>query len=408
VYLGQFPSPLICIQLAAAPVSPFISDICGCPFSPGWLTEAGHASYFPRRAKARFVRAGCWQRAFSSRTEPSLKVAVFSTKPYDRRFLEAANADGRHQLHFLDMRLSTESAALARGARVVCAFVNDDLGAPVLKELSELGIGLVVLRSAGFNNVDLEAARVLGVKVARVPAYSPHAVAEHTVALILALNRKIHRAYNRVREGNFALDGLLGFDLSGKTVGIVGTGNIGVVLARILTGFGCKLVGNDIAPNPACEALGMTYVSREEIFARSDILSLHCPLTPDTHHMIRGETLAQLKRGMMLINTSRGAVVETRAAIRGLKEGIIGSLGLDVYEEEADLFFEDLSDSFIRDDVFARLLTFPNVLITGHQAFFTEEALANIAQTTIANITAFAEHGRALHEVSIEKIAHKA
>jgi len=337
-----------------------------------------------------------------------LKVTVFSTKPYDRRFLEAANADRGHQLHFLDMRLSKESAALARGSTVVCAFVNDELGAPILKELSELGIALVALRSAGFNNVNLEAARKFGMRVARVPAYSPHAVAEHTVALILALNRKIHRAYNRVREGNFALDGLLGFDLNGKTAGIVGTGNIGAVLTRILAGFGCRLLGNDIVPNPACEALGMTYVSREEIFARSDILSLHCPLTPDTHHMIRGETLAQLKRGMMLINTSRGAVVESRAAIRGLKEGIIGSLGLDVYEEEADLFFEDLSDRFIRDDVFARLLTFPNVLITGHQAFFTEEALANIAQTTIANITAFAEHGRALHEVSVEKIAHKA
>lgn len=281
-----------------------------------------------RLASSGLTRCQC---AFSSRTEPSLKVTVFSTKPYDRRFLEAANADRGHQLHFLDMRLSKESARLARGSRVVCAFVNDELGAPVLKELSELDIGLVALRSAGFNNVDLKAARALGVKVARVPAYSPHAVAEHAVALILALNRKIHRAYNRVREGNFALDSLLGFDLSGKAVGIVGTGNIGVVLARILAGFGCKLMGNDIAPNPACEALGMTYVSREEIFARSDILSLHCPLTPDTPHMI-----------------------------------------------------------------------------PGHQAFFTEEALVNIAQTTIANITAFAEHGQALHEVSIEKIAHKA
>jgi D-lactate dehydrogenase len=336
-----------------------------------------------------------------------VKVTVFSTKPYDRQFLEAANADQGHQLHFLETRLSIESAVLSQGSVAVCAFVNDDLGEPVLNELSRAGIRLVALRSAGFNNVDLEKARNLGLKVARVPAYSPHAVAEHTVALMLALNRKIHRAYNRVREGNFALNGLLGFDLSGKTVGIVGTGKIGAVLARILKGFGCDLIGNDIVPNPACEELGMVYVSREELFARADILSLHCPLTPDTHHIICSATLAQLKRGMMLINTSRGAVIETRAVIRGLKEGIIGSLGLDVYEEEADLFFEDLSNRLIRDDVFARLLTFPNVLITGHQAFFTQEALAGIADTTLANITAFAKHGRALHEVSVEKIASK-
>jgi D-lactate dehydrogenase len=230
-------------------------------------------------------------------------------------------------------------------------------------------------------------------------------VAEHTVALILALNRKIHRAYTRVREGNFALDGLLGFDLYGKTAGLVGTGRIGEVVARILSGFGCVLLGNDIAPNPACEALGMRYVSCEELFANSDIVTLHCPLTPDTHHMIRMETLPLLKRGVMLINTSRGAVVETQAVIRGLKEDIIGSLGLDVYEEESDLFFEDLSSQVLQDDVFARLLTFPNVLITGHQAFFTREAMENIARTTMENISAFAAHGQSLHEVSIEKIA---
>uniref|UniRef100_UPI00135C726C 2-hydroxyacid dehydrogenase n=1 Tax=Chelativorans xinjiangense TaxID=2681485 RepID=UPI00135C726C len=304
-----------------------------------------------------------------------MKVAVFSTKPYDREFLAAANGKAGHDLQFLDVRLALETVPLAQGAEAICAFVNDDLSKPVLEALRGLGIRLVALRSAGFNNVDLEAARDLGIKVARVPAYSPHAVAEHTVALILALNRKIHRAYNRVREGNFALEGLLGFDLHGKTVGIVGTGKIGEALARILAGFGCRLLANDPVPNPACERLGAAYVPREEIFAQSDILSLHCPLTPDTHHMIRAETLPLLKPGMMLINTSRGAVIETRSVIRGLKEGIIGSLGLDVYEEEADLFFEDLSDRFIRDDVFARLLTFPNVLITGHQAFFTREAL---------------------------------
>jgi D-lactate dehydrogenase len=339
--------------------------------------------------------------------EQELRVTVFSTKHYDQDFLTAANAEHGHELRFLEARLSSESAALAQGSEAVCAFVNDDLGAQVLNELSGLGVRLVALRSAGFNNVDLQTASDLGLKIARVPAYSPHAVAEHTVALILALNRKIHRAYNRVREGNFALDGLLGFDLNGKTVGIVGTGKIGEIVAHILSGFGCELLGNDMAPNPACEALGMQYVSREEMFARSDILTLHCPLTPDTLHMIRLETLPQLKRGVMLINTSRGAVVETRAVISGLKEGIIGSLGLDVYEEEADLFFEDLSNQVLHDDVFARLLTFPNVLITGHQAFFTREAMVNIAQTTMENISAFAERGQALHEVSVEKIVCK-
>lgn len=334
-----------------------------------------------------------------------MKVTVFSTKPYDRQFLDAANAAPVHALHFLDMRLSAQSAKLATGSDAVCAFVNDDLSAPVLEILAQGGVRLVALRSAGFNNVDLPAARDLGLTVARVPAYSPHAVAEHTLALILALNRNIHRAYNRVREGNFALDGLMGFDLQGKTVGIVGTGKIGEVLAKILRGFGCTLLGHDIAPNPICENLGVSYVGREEIFARSDILTLHCPLTPQTHHMIDAKTLGLLKPGMMLINTSRGAVVDTRAVIQGLKEGVIGHLGLDVYEEEGDLFFEDLSDGVIHDDVFARLLTFPNVLITGHQAFFTREALSKIAETTIGNITAFAQEGQALHEISVEKIA---
>ncbi len=337
-----------------------------------------------------------------------MKVTVFSTKPYDREFLARANAGKGHELLFLDARLSAESAVLARGTEAVCAFVNDDLGAAVLKELSACGIRLVVLRSAGFNNVDLEAAHRLGIRVARVPAYSPHAVAEHTIALILALNRKIHRAYNRVREGNFLLDGLMGFDLCGKTVGIVGTGKIGEVLVRILAGFGCRLLGHDPVPNPACEALGLTYVSREEILARSDILTLHCPLTPDTRHMIGLDALTRLKPGMMLVNTSRGAVIDTRAVIRGLKEGIIGSLALDVYEEEADLFFEDLSSQVLQDDVFARLLTFPNVLITGHQAFFTREALTSIAETTIANIAAFAASGDPLYEVSVEKLVPRA
>jgi D-lactate dehydrogenase len=334
-------------------------------------------------------------------------VTVFSTKPYDADFLTAANGQAGHDIRFLDMRLSPDTAVLADGAQAVCAFVNDDLSAPVLEILARGGTTLIALRCAGFNNVDLTAARDLGLTVARVPAYSPHAVAEHTVALILSLNRNIHRAHNRVREGNFALDGLLGFDLHGKTVGIVGTGTIGAVLARIMAGFGCTILGHDVAENPDCVALGMEYVPRDAIFARSDILSLHCPLTPDTHHMIGFDTLAQFKRGVMIVNTSRGAVIDARAAIAGLKDGTIGGLGLDVYEEEADLFFEDLSDMAIQDDVFARLLTFPNVLITGHQAFLTHEALTAIAETTIANIDAFASSGSALHEISVEKLAPK-
>jgi D-lactate dehydrogenase len=336
-----------------------------------------------------------------------MKVAVFSTKPYDRRFLDAANSDGKHRFSYFEVRLSAETAALAQGAKAVCAFVNDEIDRVVLQDLAGYGVGLIALRCAGFNHVDLQAARDVGITVARVPAYSPHAVAEHTVGLILTLNRQIHRAYNRVREGNFALDGLLGFDLYGKTAGIVGTGQIGEVVARILTGFGCTVLANDPCPNPTCETLGVRYVDRTELFASSDIVTLHCPLTPDTHHLVDTRCLRQMKRGMMLINTSRGAVVDTRSVIRGLKEGTIGSLGLDVYEEEADLFFEDLSARFIADDVFARLLTFPNVVVTGHQAFFTAEALLNIAETTISNISTFAENGRALYEISVEKIAHR-
>ncbi|KFG69696.1 2-hydroxyacid dehydrogenase [Microvirga sp. BSC39] len=334
-----------------------------------------------------------------------MHVTVFSTKPYDRRFLDASNATAGHRLSYLEARLSVETCGLANGADGVCAFVNDEVNADVLASLASMGVKLVALRAAGFNNVDLEAARREGITVARVPAYSPHAVAEHTIALILTLNRNVHRAYNRVREGNFALEGLLGFDLAGKTTGVVGTGKIGEVVCRILTGFGCTVLAYDPQPNAACEQMGVRYVPLEELLSLSDIVTLHCPLTPATHHLIDARTLARMKPGVMLINTSRGAVIDTRAALRGLKDGTIGYLGLDVYEEEADLFFEDLSQRFIGDDVFARLLTFPNVLITGHQAFFTEEALTNIADTTIGNITAFERTGRAVHEVSVEKIA---
>ncbi|TGD60369.1 2-hydroxyacid dehydrogenase [Tabrizicola sp. WMC-M-20] len=329
-----------------------------------------------------------------------MRVDVFSAKPHDRSFLSLAANGQALELTFHEARLNRDTARLAASAEVVCAFVNDDLSAEVVIELAALGVRMIALRSAGFNHVDLIAARAAGLSVARVPAYSPHAVAEHTVALILALNRKTHRAYNRVREGNFALDGLMGFDMHGKVAGIVGTGLIGTVLARILRGFGCEVLASDPQPSAECEVLGVTYVPMEELLSRSDIITLQCPLTPATHHLINDTAITAMKPGAMLINTSRGAVIDTRAVTRGLKSGQIGALGLDVYEEEGDLFFEDLSDSFIPDDVFARLLTFPNVLITGHQGFFTREALEAIAETTIANIAAFRESGLPLHPVS--------
>lgn len=317
-----------------------------------------------------------------------MKVAVFSTKSYDRQFLDAANAGGAQELVFFEPRLLPETAPLAAGFEGICAFVNDRLDRTVLEQVAKGGTRLIALRSAGFNNVDLEAARALGMTVVRVPAYSPYAVAEHTVGLMLALNRHLPRAAARVREGNFSLDGLLGFDMHGKTVGIIGTGKIGTVVTTILNGFGCRLFGFDPYPNDACRELGMDYVHLDDLLRQSDIITLHLPLTPESHHMIDEASIDRLTPGVMLINTSRGALLDTAAVIEGLKTGQIGSLGLDVYEEEADLFFEDLSNYVIQDDVFARLLTFPNVLITGHQAFFTREALSAIAQTTIDNITA--------------------
>lgn len=315
-----------------------------------------------------------------------MQTAVFSTKSYDRQFLEPVALAAGHALTFFEPRLSLETAVLARGFPAVCAFVNDQLSTPVLEELAHHGCRAVALRCAGFNQVDLETARRLGVRVARVPAYSPHAVAEHTVGMILALNRKFHRAYNRVREGNFSLDGLLGFDLFGRTVGIIGTGQIGAVVTKILSGFGCRLLLHDVAENPACQPLG-EYAPLEQLLAASDILTLHCPLTPQTRHLINAHSLSQMRPGAMLVNTSRGALVDTRAAIEALKSGRLGYLGLDVYEEESDLFFEDLSEQVIQDDVFSRLLTFPNVLVTSHQAFFTQNALEQIAAVTVSNLT---------------------
>jgi len=315
-----------------------------------------------------------------------MRALFFSSQTYDQDSFNAAPAVDGLQLHFLPARLSEDTAVLAAGHEVVCAFINDDLSAPVLERLAAAGTRLIALRSAGYNHVDLAAARRLGLTVVRVPAYSPHAVAEHAVALILSLNRRLHRAYNRTREGDFSLHGLTGFDLHGKTVGVVGTGQIGLAFARIMAGFGCQLLAFDPCPNPEVIALGARYVELNELLRRSNIISLHCPLTPQTRHLINIQSLGDLLPGAMLINTGRGALVDTPALIEALKSGQLGYLGLDVYEEEAQIFFEDRSDQPLQDDVLARLLTFPNVIVTAHQAFLTREALAAIAGTTLDNI----------------------
>jgi len=318
-----------------------------------------------------------------------VKIAVFSTKPYDRDHLAAANAGAGHELTFFEAHLEPSTAVLAQGFAGVCAFVNDRLDREVLDTLAAGGTRLLTLRSAGFNHVDLDAAAELGITVTRVPAYSPDAVAEHAVGLILSLDRKFHRAYARVREANFSLHGLLGFDLCGRTVGVVGTGQIGRVFCRIMHGFGCRLLAHDLKADPGCEALGARYVSLDELFREADIVSLHCPLTPQTRHLVNAGRLARMKPGAMLINTGRGGLIDTPAVVAALKSGHLGYLGMDVYEEEEGLFFEDLSDTVVQDDVLMRLLTFPNVLVTAHQGFFTREALDNIARVTLANATAF-------------------
>jgi D-lactate dehydrogenase len=315
-----------------------------------------------------------------------MRIAMFSTKPYDRRSFEAANSG--HDIVYLEPRLARETATLAAGARAICVFVNDDVSAPVLQALHAGGTRVVLLRCAGFNNVDLKEAERLGIVVARVPAYSPHAVAEFTIGLLLSLVRGIHRAYQRTREGNFALEGLLGFDLHGRTAGVIGTGKIGALVARALAaGFGCRVLAYDVHRDPALEALGVTYTDPRTIAAESDIITLHCPLTPETHHVIRGETLALARPGLILVNTSRGGLIDAEAAIEALKTGRLGGLAIDVYEQEADVFFEDLSNEILTDDLLARLLTFPNVLVTGHQAFFTRDALQAIAEVTLGNAT---------------------
>jgi D-lactate dehydrogenase len=318
-----------------------------------------------------------------------MRVAVFGARSYDRHHLGAANQRHGHDLFFLDAGLDANTAALAEGSGAVCAFVNDRVDAEVLGLLKKLGVRLVALRCAGFNNVDLEAAEGLGLPVVRVPAYSPHAVAEFTIGLLLALDRKIHRAWARTREDNFALDGLVGRNLHGRVVGVVGTGRIGALVARTLRcGFGCEVLAADPQPDPEVEAMGVRYVPREELLAASDIVTLHCPLTPETQHLIDAEMLERARPGLTIVNTSRGALIDTPALIAALKSRKLGGVALDVYEQEGDLFFRDLSGEIMQDDVFARLQTFPNVLVTGHQAFLTEEALDAIAEATLANISA--------------------
>lgn len=335
-----------------------------------------------------------------------MRTAVFSTKPYDEKYLRLA-AGPDDEFVFFEARLASNTRSLAHEFPCLCAFVNDQLDGETLEELARQGLRLIALRCAGFNNVDLVAAEANGITVVRVPSYSPHAVAEHAVALMLTLNRQLHRAYQRVRDGNFSLDGLLGFDFHGRTVGVIGTGKIGEVACQIVKGFGCHVVAFDMHKNPNCEALGVEYVDLPTLYQQSDVISLHCPLVPATHHLINADALRLMKPGAMLINTSRGGVIDTSAVIEALKSGKLGSLGIDVYEEEADLFFEDLSNEVIRDDVFARLLTFPNVLVTGHQAFFTADALQQIARTTVDNIHAFAETGACVNAVVADEVLKK-
>lgn len=319
----------------------------------------------------------------------SMKVAVFSTKPYDRQFLTAANLGNTHELVFFEPRLTLETAALAAEFPAVCAFIHDQLNRPTLEAIAASGTQIIALRAAGFNNLDLQAAAELNLTVVRVPEYSPYAVAEHTAGLVLMLNRKLHKAYNRVRNDNFSLDGLLGFDLHGATVGVIGTGKIGQQFCQIMVGFGCHVIAYDPLPNPACLSLGVEYRDLPDLLSVSDIVSLHCPLSSQTYHLINEQSLCWIKPGAMLINTSRGGLIDTKAAIQAIKTGQIGSLGIDVYEQEETLFFEDWSNTVVQDDDIQRLQSFNNVVITAHQAFFTQEALTNIAKTTLTSLTQF-------------------
>lgn len=328
-----------------------------------------------------------------------MKIAFYNTKQYDQEYFDNANKDGNHQINYFSSHLNLESTSLISDEKVVCAFINDNLNPEVLQRLKDLGVELIALRSAGFNHVDISAAKQLSLPVVRVPAYSPYAVAEHAVALLLCLNRGIHRAHNRIREGDFSLRNLMGFDLHGKTVGIIGTGKIGQTFAKIMLGFGCNVIAFDVKQNNQCVSWGVNYVTLDHLLAHSQIISLHCPLTPQTYHLIDNNALEKMRDGITIINTSRGKLVDTKAIINGLKKGKVGMLGLDVYEEEEALFFEDFSAQGIQDDVLARLTTFPNVIITSHQGFLTQEAMFNIATTTLSNIDQFEKDGSILNGV---------
>jgi len=329
----------------------------------------------------------------------TIRVAVFSTKKWVVDSFDLINDKFKYEVSYFESRMYKKTIPLAEGFDVVCVFVNDVLDSEVLEGLKKVGVKLIALRCAGFNNVDIDKAKEIGMGVVRVPAYSPYAVAEHTLGMILSLNRKFHKAYPRIRDGNFALDGLLGFDIHGKTIGLIGTGRIGQIFSQIISGFGCKIIAYDKFPNKELQDRGVEYVDLQDLYRRSDIISLHCPLTYETFHMINEYAIAAMKDSVMIVNTSRGPLVDTNAVIEGLKRGKVGYLGLDVYEEEEELFFEDLSEMVIQDDQFVRLQTFPNVLITAHQAFFTREAVINISQTTFENIQEYIEKGSSENEV---------
>lgn len=328
-----------------------------------------------------------------------MRIAVFSTKSYDQEYFEKYNKEYNYSFSYYETALNPDTAKLSADCDVVCVFVNDIVDENTIKILSKNGIKLIALRCAGYNNVDLDAVAKENIKVVRVPAYSPEAVAEHALALILTLNRKTHKAYNRVREGNFSLKNLIGFNLSNKTIGVIGTGKIGETFCKILNGFGCKIIAYDIAENENVTALGVEYMSLEKVFEQSDVLSLHCPLNKHTKHLVNKTSIETMKDGVMIINTSRGALIKTEDAIEGLKNKKIGYLGIDVYEQEENLFFEDLSEIIIEDDMILRLLSFPNVLITSHQAYFTKEAMDQITITTLENITAFDQSKALKNEV---------
>lgn len=331
-----------------------------------------------------------------------MKIAFFSTQLYDKKSFDEHNANYGFSLDYYETSLNEKTINLLQDVNAVCVFVNDLVNRSVIKQLAERGIKIIALRCAGFNNVDLKAAADHNIRVVRVPAYSPHAVAEHAVAMMMALNRKTHKAYNRVREQNFSLNGLLGFDVFGKTVGVIGTGNIGQVFCSIMLGFGARVLAYDVVTNNSLIKAGVQYVTLSEIFKQSDILSLHCPLNEQTRYIINDESIQLMKKGVMLINTSRGGLINTRSVIQGLKSGIIGSLGIDVYEQEEKLFFRDLSENIIEDDVISRLNSFPNVLITAHQGFFTHEALTQIAETTLSNLKAFEKGDALINEIRVQ------